>query len=198
MNEKRIIKKIRKGDQESLNQFIEFLYPQVYRFVYRKLQGDAECADITQETFVRFISNITTYKVQEKVIHYLYRIASNLCIDYWRKQERMMFHELEVERIEDTNIQPHESILKKLESEELLKCIAKLPSFQQDVILLRYFEQLNFREIAAVLEVNENTIKSRHKLALHRLEIIMKGDQSNEKRNHNSKRKDARNKDCLH
>ena len=58
MREQQILHKIKKGDQQTLNNFIQDLYPYVYSFTYRKMQGDDSAKDITQEVFVRFIRQL--------------------------------------------------------------------------------------------------------------------------------------------
>ena len=79
MKEKWLLHKIRHGDMAALDTFITQVYPTIYAFVYRKMQGDDSAKDITQEVFLRFIRYLPTYHEEGKVIHFLYRIASNLC-----------------------------------------------------------------------------------------------------------------------
>jgi RNA polymerase sigma-70 factor (ECF subfamily) len=174
MNEYKCIKKIRNGDQTALNELIEFLYPQLYRFVYRKLQGDEMTSDIVQDTFVRFVRVIPTYQVQGKIIHYLFKIASNLCIDYWKKKGKEYDYEIEESLFIDEHTDVHFDTLEKLEHEQIAKYLLDLTPQQQDVILLKYFEQLTFKEIAAIYQTNESTIKSRHTQALIKLRRKMK------------------------
>ena len=64
MREQQILHKIKKGDQQTLNNFIQDLYPYVYSFTYRKMQGDDSAKDITQEVFVRFIRQLPMYHAQ--------------------------------------------------------------------------------------------------------------------------------------
>ena len=181
MNEYKYITKIRNGDQCALNELIEFLYPQVYRFVYRKLQGDEVSNDIVQDTFVRFVRVIPTYQIQGKIIHYLFKIASNLCIDYWKQKGKEYDYEFEENLIIDEYQNVHLDTLEKLEFERIERCLLELSPQQQDVILLKYFEQLTFKEIASIYQTNESTIKSRHTQALIKLRRKMKVGNPHEK-----------------
>lgn len=174
MNELKYIKKIRNGDQNALNELIEFLYPQLYRFVYRKLAGDETTSDIVQDTFVRFVRVIPTYQVQGKVIHYLFKIASNLCIDYWKQKGKEYDYEIEEELFIDEETNVHVEILDKLQQEQITTYVMELSPPQQDVMLLKYFEQLTFKEIVNIYQVSESTIKSRHTQALIKLRRKMK------------------------
>lgn len=175
MDEYKYIKKIRNGDQNALNELIEFLYPQLYRFVYRKLQGDDATGDIVQDSFIRFVRVIPTYQVQGKVIHYLFKIASNLCADYWKKKGRESDCEMNDEDFIDEDVNIHEQVIKKINHEIILKYLQDLSLAQQDVILLKYYEHFTFKEIAMIYQVSESTIKSRHTQAIQKLRRKMKG-----------------------
>lgn len=174
MKEKRLIKKIKNGNQEALNTFIKEYYPQVYTFAYQKLQGDDTAKDITQEVFIRFIKNIPMYQSEGKTIHYLYRMTSNLCYDHFRKIK----HEQTI-YIEDTNhiagnLDIHETLIKQLRYEELMFYIHLLKENQQDIILLKYFHQMTFKEIAESFSIPISTIKTRHTVALRKLQDLWK------------------------
>ena len=69
---------------------IQSYYPFIYAYVSRKMLMDDCAKDITQEVFLRFLRYLPTYRQEGKLLHYLYRIASNVCKDYYRK---MQYHE---------------------------------------------------------------------------------------------------------
>ena len=183
MKEKWLLHKIRHGDMAALDTFITQVYPTIYAFVYRKMQGDDSAKDITQEVFLRFIRYLPTYHEEGKVIHFLYRIASNLCVDAYRKQKLHLMEDSEawMNGLGD-DIDVHESILKQCAQETLLYNIGKLPLPQQDVILLHYFHQLTYREIAQVYDMPISSVKSRRKAALAKLYQMMKGERQDENR----------------
>lgn len=177
MNEKRLIYKIRKGNQEALEFLISELYPSIYAFVYRKMQGDDIAKDITQEVFVRMIREVMTYREEGKLLHYLYRIASNLCVDEYRRRKVRCHENLdEVEHMICDEGNLHEEVLQLMDKEELLEQIGTLPYVQQDVLLLHYFHQLTYQEIATAYGLALSTVKSRHRAALNALYTKMKGD----------------------
>lgn len=176
MNEKYYIKRIRHGDHQALDQFIEILYPQVYEFIYHKVQGDI-AKDLTQEVFVRFIRALPTYQSEGKVLNYLYKISSHVCLTYFKQNKNHLSYEDElVEGHENV----HEAILKQFDKEELDQAIYQLKPLQQDVIILKYFKQYTFIEIASLYNVSVSTIKSRHYQALIKLKKIMEGGRSDE------------------
>lgn len=166
MRESILIKKIKKGNQEALDTFIEEMYPQVYAFAFRKMQGDDVCKDIAQEVFIRFIRSIPTYREEGKCLHYLYRITSNVCKDQYRRMK------IPCDDIDDTSYKlssdedVHELILSQLRDEEVLSCVFALSQSQQDIILLKYYHQMTFLEIATIFVIPLSTVKSRHSAAL--------------------------------
>lgn len=180
MREKRITK-IKKGDPCALDSMIREYYPQIYAFTYRKLCGDDVAKDITQEVFVRFIQQLPMYRNEGKTLHYLYRIASNLCHDYFRDRKRKWSEDLDEKQNELYEQQPlHETILEKMQHEELMLYIQSLSEVQQDVILLKYFHQLTFKEISECCDTPISTIKTRHHAALKKLQQLWKEGEQDE------------------
>lgn len=177
MRETHLINKIKKGDQRALDTLLQEMYPQVYTFVYRKLQGDDVAKDVTQETFLRFIRQIVNYRCEGKTLHYLYKIAGNVCRDHYRKSKRESYESIESkETMLSSEEDVHESILNQMRNEELMLYIRQLSEDQQNVILLKYFHQMTFKEIATLYEVSDSTIKSRHIAALKKLKSLWKED----------------------
>lgn len=179
MRESNLIRNIKRGDNKALESLIHECYPSVYAFVMRKMKMDDCAKDITQEVFIRFIRQIPTYRSEGKLLHYLYRIASNVCKDQYKKN---LYHQ-DIEEIEyqlEAGDNVHESILTQMRNEELMLWIDRLRDDQQNVILLKYFQQLTFQEIADLYHLPVSTIKSRHTQALIKLRKFMKECDSSE------------------
>ena len=175
MREQQILHKIKKGDQQALNAFIRDLYPSVYSFAFHKMQGDDSAKDITQEVFVRFIRQLPMYHSQGKTLHYLYRITSNLCHDYHRKMQRDQHADIDnQENLLSADCDVHEAILDQMRNEELMYYIGELSDPQQDIILLKYYHQMTFKEIAESFSIPVSTVKTRHTAALKRLFALWK------------------------
>lgn len=181
MSEHALIKKIKKGDQHALDTFIREMYPSVYTFAYRKMQGDDLCKDITQEVFIRFIKSIPMYHEEGKSLHYLYRITSNVCKDFYKKSKHQYYDDIDEKAYlfaDEEDV--HETILIKLRDKELFVYIQSLSIQQQDIILLKYYHQLTFQEIADILLLPLSTVKSRHIAALKVLRKCYKESEENE------------------
>ncbi len=178
MKEKYYIKCIQKGDHRALDEFIEILYPQVYAFIDRKVKGEDIAKDLTQDVFIRFIRALPTYQSEGKVLNYLYKISSHVCYSYFKKKRNDL--EIDDEILEDKSIDVHETILKQFQEKELENVIRLLKPKQQDVIILKYYNQYTFQEIAEIYNVSVSTMKSRHYQALVQLKKIMEGGQYRE------------------
>ena len=173
MREKDYIRRMQKGDHHALDEFIEILYPQVYTFIYYKVKGEDIAKDLTQDVFVRFIRALPTYQSEGKVLNYLYKISSHVCYSYYKGLKGDLL--LDDELVSDKHVNVHEAIIKQFKQDELQKAIYQLKPVQQDVIILKYFEQYTFQEIADIYHLSVSTVKSRHYQALVRLKKIMEG-----------------------
>ncbi len=165
MDEKTLIKALRKGNEAAVQQLIQQYYPPVYRYVCTKVTNQADAQDILQETFLRFMKQIPTYRIQEKLAGYLYRIASSCCIDHLRKEQRHRHLPIE-EEILPNEISFQEIMMQSFEYEHLHRLLLLLPNEEQDIIYFYYLKQMNFREISELLDIPQSTLKSRHARAL--------------------------------
>lgn len=176
MRETNLIRKIKKGDTAALNELIQAYYPSIYAFLYRKLQMDDCAKDLTQEVFLRFIRYLPTYHHEGKLIHYFYVIAGNVCKDHYKKLKyEDDIDELDYQLSDESDLA--KDTIQRMQNEELMLYIGKLKDDQQNVILLKYFHQLTFQEIADMYHKPVSTIKSRHTNALAKLkEFMERGD----------------------
>lgn len=164
-----LIKRIKQGETELLDVLIEGHYDGIYRFCYYKL-GDREAAyDCAQETFLNLLRYLDTYVEQKKFKAYLYRIAGNVCTDWFRKNSVQLAGEELLETIarEDTE-------LKRVElSDGIERALQTLSPVQKDVIILHFFHDFKLREIAQITNVPMSTVKSRLKQGMDKLKVYM-------------------------
>jgi RNA polymerase sigma-70 factor, ECF subfamily len=155
----------------------------VFNFILRYV-GDKETAeDLLQETFMRVIKGADAYKRQAKFTTWLYTIARNLCVDQTRRRKHRRHASLDapMAATEDSgslmdvipgNEMPSDrkSVNKELH-ETMQRAIAALSDEQREVFLMREFLDLPFKQIAEVVGVPENTVKSRMRYALEKLRL---------------------------
>jgi RNA polymerase sigma-70 factor (ECF subfamily) len=155
----------------------------VYNFILRFV-GDKETAeDLLQEAFLRVIKGADNYKRQAKFTTWLYTIARNLCVDQSRRRKHRKHASLDapMSASEDSN-----TLLDVLPSSEMAsdrktvnkelhatmqRAIAALVEEQREVFLMREFLDMPFKDIADVVGVPENTVKSRMRYALEKLRL---------------------------
>ena len=121
---------------------IEEQYDKIYRYCYFKLYDDQIAQDITQETFLRFYKQGLNLG-SDKELPYLYTIAKNLCIDHFRRRTTESLEEITEEVIDD----PTEDLISNL---TLRMIMSKLPEDEQDLIFLRYVNEISITTICKI------------------------------------------------
>ena len=167
---KKRIKQVIKGDQNAFGEIVELYKDKVFHVCFRMLGNRHEAEDISQEAFIRAYTNIHTFDIDRKFSTWLYRIATNLCIDRIRKKKPDYFLDAEVAGTEGltmySQIQAKEPLPEEeVESMELQssiqKEISKLPDKYRSVIVLKYIEELSLKEISEILDLPLGTVKTR-------------------------------------
>jgi len=164
------IKEVLKGDQNAFAEIVELFQDKLFRVCFRMLGNRHEAEDIAQEAFVRAYINIHTFDTKRKFSTWIYRIATNLCIDRIRKKKPDYFLDAEVAGTEGLNMYSQIASTEELPEEEVLKMemqdrvqyeISRLPDKYRAVIVLKYMEDLPLQEISDILEMPLGTVKTR-------------------------------------
>jgi len=180
----RLILQYQKGDEKALAILISRYKKDLFSFIYYKLMDEDLANDIFQDTFIKIIVTLKEgrYKEENKFILWAKRIAHNLIIDHYRLQSKNIkisetSYENEEFSIFDIIKEPENNIEDKLIdnqiNEDLLKMLVMLPDNQQEVIKLRFFDGLSFKEIADHTDTSINTTLGRVRYALINLRKIM-------------------------
>lgn len=164
------IKEVIKGDQNAFGEIIELYKDKVYQLCYRMLGNSHEAEDIAQEAFIRAFINIDRYNLDRKFSTWLYRIATNLCIDRIRKKKPDYYLDAEVSgtdgltlysQVAAEGILPEDEVANMELQDIIQKEILKLPEKYRSVILLKYIEELSLNEICEILDLPLGTVKTR-------------------------------------
>ncbi len=155
-----LIHRIQNGDQLALNALCKEWYPRVYRYALR-FTGEVETAkEACQLTFVSVTRSIGGLKEPSAYVGWLFRITANHCRNLYKSKR---YHEsdevLKMTLMADTN--PHKQMVKSEEIQAVKDALMCIPKNQREVIILKEYEGLKFREIADILEISENTVKAR-------------------------------------
>ena len=174
--EKKLIKDAIRGEAEAFGLLYDHYQPQIYRFVYLKVSHREEAEDLTHQVFLKSWENIADYESYGLPFSsWLYRIARNQTIDYYRTKKESMG----LENISETKFtEDAEKISKFMDDSRDLKkieeAIALLSEDQQDVMILRFVEDFSLKETAEILERTEGAIKLIQYRAVKRLKKILK------------------------
>jgi len=171
------------GDQDAFAVLVERYKDAVQNLAYRMLGNVTEAEDVTQEAFVRAYTQLATYKSVHKFSTWLLSIASHLAIDQLRRR-RFLALPLEdvpfLEWIADLGAGPEQSALAGEEQDEIQQYLQRLPSKYRAVIVLRYWYDFSYEEIARALKLTPALVKARLHRARELLARYMKQNTQNE------------------
>lgn len=183
-----LIAKYQKGDEDALSELIRRNKKELYSFIFYKIMDEELANDLFQDTFVKIIISLKEgrYNDDGKFILWAKRIAHNLIIDHFRlKNKYVKISETTYENDEfsifDLLRETEENIEDRLVTnqiyEDLMKITLFLPENQQEVIRLRFFDGLSFKEIAEQTNTSINTTLGRVRYALINMRKIMEDNQ---------------------
>ncbi|MNO59017.1 ECF RNA polymerase sigma factor SigW [compost metagenome] len=166
----RLVKLARKGDQGAFAELVDLYKDKIFHLAYRMLSNRHEAEDIVQETFLRVYKNWNRYDEKQKFSTWIYRIATNLCIDRLRKRKPSYYLDAEMndqEGMDGYSLIPGDE--RTPESEYLLSetqqmihhAIEGLPAKYKSVIILRYLQEMSLQEIGDILDMPVTTVKTR-------------------------------------
>lgn len=167
-----LIRKAQAGDERAFTKIYEAHVGLIYRYVaYRAPVEDAE--DLTAEVFVTVVEGLPAYRITEAPFEaWLYRIAAARVADYHRRTKRRPEVEL-TDTLSDPDDAPEDSLLNRQESDEIREALRHLSEDQQNVLLLRFVNQLSHEEVARMLNKSVAAVKSIQHRALTELASLI-------------------------
>ncbi len=170
--EKDIIKRAINGEASAFGLLYDKYQPQIYRFIYLKVSHREEAEDLTHQVFLKSWEKIDEYRPKGFPFSaWLYRIARNLIIDHYRLKK----NNLSIDEVDElkTESQIDLATEKKIETEKIKKAINRLSPEQQDIIILRFVEELSPKETASILNKTEISVRMLQYRALKNLRKIL-------------------------
>ncbi|GIP36943.1 RNA polymerase sigma factor [Paenibacillus sp. J31TS4] len=171
MTDEELVRRMADGDQAAFEAFVHRYHGALHRYVERLLGDGRKAEDIVQETLLRLIRQLRTGQVPAAVRPWLYRVASNLCKDYWRSGGYR--NELASELAEADRPAHGPSIVEIYERQEtrreVLSTLGSLPPAQREIVVLRFYEDKKLQDIAEIVELPLNTVKTNLYSALRKL-----------------------------
>jgi RNA polymerase sigma-70 factor (ECF subfamily) len=175
----------REGDRHAQGKLMQVWYKRIYNFCYKFFYDHDLAMEVSQRTFIAMHRNIAFLQDGARFRSWLYTIAVNSCREELRKQKSVRsvsLHELNPGDAEDSQHweasgarhENPEKVFRQNELAELLhECLLQLSVEQREVVIMKEYEGLKFREIAEALNVSENTVKSRMYYGLEALKRML-------------------------
>jgi len=139
-------------------------YDKIYRYCYFKVNNKEIAEDLTQETFLKYFSQ-TSYINRGKPLAYLYTIAKNLCIDFYRKNNEQGL---------DEGILGNDDISEFETNFTIKQAVSTLPNDLQELLLLRYANELGIGEIANIMGISRFSVYRKLNKAFDKLKIVLR------------------------
>ena len=170
-----VIEACRRGDRDAFRLLFEKHKDRVYSVALYFFGGDeATACDVTQAVFLKLFTRIGQFHGESEFATWLYRLTTNACVDESRRRRRFLQFGEGVEVREPRDKPTHEDALARAEAaREVKRAVAALRPKLRVVMLLKYFEELSYEEIAAVVGCSKGTVASRlnrgHKILARKL-----------------------------
>jgi len=182
LEDQELVKKFLKGDKSSIEVLIKRHKNKVYTYIILTVKNQHLAEDIFQDTFIKVIKSLQEgkYKDNGKFLSWVIRIAHNLIIDHYRKEKQINTYSNEdyeadifnSKKLADGNVE--EFLIQDQITSDVRRLIEELPDDQKQVILLRHYGGLSFKEIAEQTDVSINTALGRMRYALINLRKLIK------------------------
>ncbi len=181
LTDNELITRYREGDTTCFEVLLERYQAKVYGYIFSVVKDKETADDIFQDTFYKVIVTINSdqYKDENKFIHWVMRIAHNLIVDHFRRNNKMPLvpNRPETDVLDNIKL-PDENaehvIMRKQTSQNIRKLVRMLPPEQRRVVILRHYGKCDFKDIAARTGVSINTALGRMRYAIINLRRLAK------------------------
>ena len=169
------VQQARIGDQGAFGRLVEVYQTPVYNLAYRLLGNSTEAEDASQETFIRAYTRLSTYDPERRFSSWLLAITSHYCVDMLRRRRvtSLSLDDLPpmLELAMPSVAQPEHAVIRHQDASAVQQLLNALPQSYRTPVILRYWYDMSYQEIADTMDVTESTIKTR----LHRARAMMAG-----------------------
>ncbi|REK71341.1 RNA polymerase sigma factor SigW [Paenibacillus paeoniae] len=168
--ENRLARLALKGDQQAFAELVDLYQDKLYHMAYRMLNNRQEAEDVVQDTFLRVYKNLDRFDEALKFSTWIYRIATNLCIDRLRKRKPTYSLDAESQEydgldgysmIPSDNRTPESELILSDTQRIIHQAMESLPPKYKTVMMLRYIQDLSLQEVGDILDMPVTTIKTR-------------------------------------
>lgn len=181
VSEKKIIEKVLGGDANAFEELVLRYEKTVYNLALRMVGDRDDAFDMTQETFIKAYGSLSSFRGDSKFSVWIYRITTNVCLDFLRSKSRKQQVSLTVSDddedaqldIPDPKADPEQQLIKKISMQSVEEGLKTLPDKQRQILVMRELGGMSYAEIGKALSIEEGTVKSRIFRARKRLCIFL-------------------------
>ena len=170
VSEKKIIEKVLGGDANAFEELVLKYEKTVYNLALRMVGDRDDASDMTQEAFIKAYGSLSSFRGDSKFSVWIYRIATNVCLDFLRSKSRKQQVSLTVSDDDDEDAQldipdpssaPEQQLIKKISMQSVQEGLKTLPDKQRQILVMRELGGMSYAEIGKALSLEEGTVKSR-------------------------------------
>ena len=165
-----LVREIKNGNEDAMELLVRRYYPQVFRYVLQIIESDQDSYDVTQDIFLSVIQNISSYLPLKKFGSWLFTIAHNKCMDYFKTNHSDRFVDITEIEIHDTETPFDRQIIDSIVMDEAL---ARLTPPQREVVILHFIHRFTAKQISRMTQTPLPTIKSRIAVSRKRLKELL-------------------------
>jgi RNA polymerase sigma-70 factor (ECF subfamily) len=181
-SDEELLRRFNEGDADAFAELVRRYERPLYNFILRSVRRRERADELLQDVFMKVVQRSSDFKGQSKLSTWLYTIARNLCIDHSRKMVFRRHQSLDapraggedgptlLERTAAEGAEPDRAAVMEDLKRRIAEAVEELPEEQREVFLMRHVQGMRFKDIADVIGVPENTVKSRMRYALERLQ----------------------------
>lgn len=159
-NEESLVRRAQQRDEEAFAQLYEAYFDKIYRYVALRIGNKTEAEDMTQQVFLNALQSISSFKWKGIPFSaWLFRIAHNQVVDYFRKQTKQATAPLD-ESLASSDSNPQLMAEHKLDIEQLVSATKRLTEAQREVIGLRFAGELSIARVAKVMGKSQGAVKA--------------------------------------
>jgi RNA polymerase sigma-70 factor (ECF subfamily) len=174
-DDRRLIERVRKGDQDATRTLYERYFDRIYNYVYARLGRAEDAEDLAIDTLTRSLTRLDLFQDQGVAFSsWVYRIAHNATIDHYRRHGKVTLVPLEEATLPES-ADPSELVVEQLSNEDLRAALRDLTDEQQQVLILRFFQDLTAAQVAAIMRKSVGAVQALQHRALGSLERALRG-----------------------
>jgi RNA polymerase sigma factor (sigma-70 family) len=183
MDDKDLVRLYQKGNQQAMSELVDRYKQRIHSTIFFLVRNQELTEDLFQETFIKIITSLrkNQYGEQGKFLPWALRIAHNLVIDHFRKEKLMpLQHDGEDYSVFDFMPSKSRNVVEQIIHDEKIAYVRglleKLPFEQREVVILRHYANLSFKEISKMLDININTALGRMHYAVLKMREIVENE----------------------